>query len=278
MSISLKAALGVAGLAIATTAAAQVTFYSGDDFRGHQFTANGEVRNLERLGFNDRASSAVVNGGSWQVCSDAFFNGHCVVLRPGEYASLDRMGLEDKISSVRPVGDRYGSNDRGYDRDRAYVAQGDRDRAYVAQGGYDWHRRQGERLFEARVTDVRAVVGPPDQRCWVERQDFSGNANVPGAIAGAVIGGILGHQIGGGTGQDLATAGGAVAGAAIGANVGDGNGGYGRDVQRCASVPNYDRPDYWDVTYEFRGRIHHVQTTAPPGPTIAVNRDGEPRL
>ena len=270
MSISLKAALGVAGLAIATTAAAQVTFYSRDDFHGQQFTANGEVRNLERLGFNDRASSAVVNGGAWQVCSDSFFNGHCVVLRPGEYPSLNQMGLEDKISSVRPVGDRYGYNDRGYDRG---------DRAYVAQGGYDWHRRQGERLFEARVTDVRAVLGPPDQQCWVERQDFTSNANVPGAIAGAVIGGILGHQIGGGTGQDVATAGGAVAGAAIGANVGDGNGGYySRDVQRCASVPSNERPDYWDVTYEFRGRIHHVQMTAPPGPTIAVNRDGEPRL
>jgi uncharacterized protein YcfJ len=269
MGISLKAALGVAGLAVATTAAAQVTFYSRDDFGGQQFTANGPVRNFERLGFNDRASSAIVNGGNWQVCSDAFFNGRCVVLQPGEYPSLGQMGLADKISSVRPVGDRYGYNDRGH---------GDRGRAYVAQGGYDWHRRGDERLYDARVTDVRAVVGPPDQRCWIERRDFTGNANVPGAIAGAVIGGILGHQIGGGTGQDLATAGGAVAGAALGANIGDGGNDYGRDVQRCASVPNYDRPDYWDVTYEFRGRIHHVQTTAPPGPTITVNRDGEPRL
>ena len=121
---------------------------------------------------------------------------------------------------------------------------------------------------------MRAVVGPPEQRCWVERRDF--NANVPGAIAGAVIGGILGHQIGGGHGQDIATAGGAVAGAAVGGSVGS-NYGYGQDVQRCTNVTS-DRPDYWDVTYVFRDREHRVQMTAPPGPTITVNRDGEPRV
>src|SRR5689334_11223497 len=149
MSISLKAAVGVAGLVMATTAAAQVTFYSRDDFHGRQFTANGQVRNMDRSGFNDRASSAIVNDGNWQVCSDAYFNGQCVVLQPGEYPNLDRMGLGDKISSVRPVGDRYGSNDRY--RDRGYG-----DRAYVAQGGYDWHRRDGERLYDVPVSAVHA--------------------------------------------------------------------------------------------------------------------------
>lgn len=128
---------------------------------------------------------------------------------------------------------------------------------------------------EARVTSVRAVVGPPEQRCWIERREFTGNPNVPGAIAGAVIGGILGHQIGGGRGQDIATAGGAVAGAAIGSNVGGGV--YGQDVERCTQVSGYDRPDYWDVTYAFRGKEHRVQLSAPPGPTITVNSDGEPR-
>jgi beta/gamma crystallin/glycine zipper 2TM protein len=264
MSFSLKAAMGIAGLAIATTAAAQVTLYSHDDFRGRQFTANGTVRNLDRTGFNDRASSVIVNGGNWQVCSDAYFNGHCVILQPGEYPSLDQFGLENRISSIRPVGERYGYN--GYDRDRAYVAE---------RGGYDWHRREGERLFEAPVTSVHAVVGPPEQRCWVEPGQIS-DANVPGAIAGAVIGGILGHQIGNGHGRDAATAGGAVAGAALGANIGGGGTYYG-DVQRCASVPSSEQPDYFDVTYSFRGIVHHVQMTSPPGPTITVNRDGEPR-
>ena len=78
--------------------------------------------------------------------------------------------------------------------------------------------------------------------------------NVPGAVVGAILGGVLGHQVGGGHGSDIATAGGAVAGAAIGANTGGGSYGreYSQNVQRCATVPS-GRPDYWDVTYDFRG-------------------------
>ena len=258
----LKTAMGIVGLVFATQAAAQVTFYSRDDFRGQSFTTDREIRNMERQGFNDRASSAVVRGGSWQVCEDARFEGRCVVLQPGDYPSLADMGLSNEISSVRAVEGRY-----GYNNDN---------RRYVARN--DYARRTDEPVFEARVTSVRAVVGPPEQRCWVERRDFSGNANVPGAIAGAVIGGILGHQIGGGRGQDIATAGGAVAGAAIGSNVGRDGGGYSQDVQRCTDVSRSDNPDYWDVTYEFRGSEHRVQMSAPPGPTILVNRDGEPRV
>jgi len=36
--------------------------------------------------------------------------------------------------------------------------------------------------------------------------------------------------------------------------------------------------DYWDVTYNFRGYEHYVQTTSPPGRTILVNAHGEPRV
>jgi uncharacterized protein YcfJ len=47
-------------------------------------------------------------------------------------------------------------------------------------------------------------------------------------------------------------------------------------VQRCADQPAQG-PAYWDVTYFFRGQEHHVQMTAPPGNTVTVNRQGEPR-
>jgi uncharacterized protein YcfJ len=262
MSMSLKAAVGVVSLVAATTAAAQVTLYSHEDFHGQQFTADRTVHNLEHLGFNDRATSAVVDGGRWQVCEDAEFQGRCVILQPGEYPSLDRMGLENEISSIRPVGDRYGYND-----DRRH------DRAYVAQG----YGRESERLYEAPVTSVHAVVGPPEQRCWVERGEYRGEVNVPGAVAGAVIGGVLGNQIGHGTGRGLATAGGAIAGGAIGSSIG--NEGYGGgDVERCRTVGRYDHPDYWDVTYSFRGEQHRVQMASPPGSTITVNAEGEPRM
>jgi uncharacterized protein YcfJ len=148
---------------------------------------------------------------------------------------------------------------------------------------YNYNRRDNERLYEANVTSVRAVVGPPEQRCWVEREQVvqdRGGSNVPGAVAGAVIGGILGHQIGHGGGRDVATVGGAVVGAAVGSNVGRDGGQqvYTQDVQHCASSPSQARPEYWDVTYNFRGLEHRMQVTTPPGATITVNERGEPRM
>jgi uncharacterized protein YcfJ len=147
----------------------------------------------------------------------------------------------------------------------------------------DYRRRENERLYEAKVTYVRAVVGPPQQRCWVEptlvESRATGAVNVPGAIVGGVIGGIIGHQIGGGRGQDIATGVGVLGGAAVGANVGRGSEGlvYSQNVTRCDYVPTSAYPDYWDVTYVFAGREHRAQMTLPPGPTIWVNAQGEPR-
>jgi uncharacterized protein YcfJ len=155
--------------------------------------------------------------------------------------------------------------------------------AAAPPAAYDYRRRENEPLYEAPVTSVRAVVGPPQQRCWVERQVVdtgSSGINVPGAIVGGVVGGILGHQIGSGRGQDVATGIGAVGGAVVGANVGRDAPGtvYTQDVQRCENISTGAPLDYWDVTYTFRGYEHHVQTTSPPGRSILVNAQGEPRV
>lgn len=151
--------------------------------------------------------------------------------------------------------------------------------ATAAPAVYDYRRRPNEALYEAPVTSVRAVVGPPQQRCWVERQvvDTGTGINVPGAIVGGVVGGILGHQIGSGRGQDWATGIGAATGAVVGANVPPATV-YTQDVQRCETVPTAGGLDYWDVTYNFRGYEHHVQTTNAPGGTVLVNAQGEPRI
>jgi len=269
MNPVLRNVLALSAVAIAAQASAQVTFYERSDFGGRSFTTERRVGNFDRYGFNDRASSVVVTHDRWEVCEDAGFRGHCVVLRPGSYPSLAAMGLNNSVSSVRSVsGDARISEDRY--APLPPVAAYD-----------DFHRRHGERLYQANVLQVRAVVGPPEQRCWTEQQAVTTqqrNPNVPGAIAGAVIGGILGHQVGGGFGRDVATAGGVVAGAAVGSRAGD-----GREVttlqpvQRCTTMPASSRPDYWDVTYNFRGLEHRVQMTAPPGATVTVNGNGEPR-
>jgi len=265
MNASLRNALGIAGLFVAAQAGAQITLYSGEEFQGQSVTTDRAIGNFGRSDFNDRASSAVVSGGRWEVCQDAHFEGRCMVLRPGNYPSLGAMGLDNKISSVREV-----------QRQAAIAAP-----QYAPYG--DFRPRGNERLFEVPVTSVHAVVGPPEQRCWIEREQVvenRGDASVPGAIAGAVIGGIIGHQIGGGRGRDVATAGGAVGGAVIGSQVGRQAGGsqvVDRDVQRCASVQNSERIAYWDVTYHFRGQEHHVQMAQAPGGTLTVNELGEPR-
>lgn len=269
MNATLRNALAVAGVALTTQAAGQVTFYEREGFEGRSFTTNELVRNFERYGFNDRASSVVVLRNPWEVCDDSRFTGRCVVLSPGQYPSLAAMGLNDRISSARMV-----SRDSRVEDSRYTPSP-------VAVDDYRWHGH--ERLYEASVTSVRAVLGPPERRCWVEHEQIveeQSSANVPGAIAGAIIGGILGHQVGGGRGKDIATAGGAVAGAAVGANVGRSGGGQQvrtQDVERCASVPREGPPDYWDVTYTFRGQEHRMQMKTRPGATVTVNDRGEPR-
>jgi len=248
---------------------AQVIFYEGKDFQGRSFTTNKPIGNLKRYGFNDRASSVVVMSDRWEVCENPKFNGRCAVLRPGRYPSLAAMGLNDRVSSVRTV-----SRDARIDDSRYAPAP-------VAE--HDYRRRNDERLYQADVTSVHAVLGPPEQRCWVEQEQVpqeKSKANVPGALAGALIGGILGHQVGNGRGNDLATVGGAVAGAAVGANVGRSGGqpATTQDVKRCENVPSQARPDHWDVTYSFRGQEHRVQMTTPPGSSVTVNAQGEPRV
>ncbi|MBU4519174.1 MAG: glycine zipper 2TM domain-containing protein [Gammaproteobacteria bacterium] len=146
----------------------------------------------------------------------------------------------------------------------------------------DFRRRQNEPLFEAEVLSVRAVMGQSQQRCWIEREQVQQRQapNVGGALVGAVIGGVIGHQIGGGSGRDIATAGGVVAGAAIGSQVGRdryGNQVSTQDVQRCTNNNVSSEPAYYDVTYRFRGNTHRAQMLSPPGRSITVNRDGEPR-
>lgn len=260
---------GLAAAAATLPALAQITFYEEPNFGGRSLTTNGSVSNLRGSNFNDRASSVVVRSQRWEVCVDQRYAGRCTVLRPGQYASLQAMGLNDQVSSVRAVAGNARDDDLSY-------------APYPAVPG-DYRRRDRERVYQATVSDVRAVYGDAGQRCWTEREEVSDDRRdnrVPGTVIGAVIGGILGHQIGGGTGRALATAGGAVAGGMVGNNIGRNSNGeqvVTRDVQRCEARPAAQTPAYWDVTYEFRGRLHHVQLATPPGATVTVNANGEPR-
>src|SRR5947209_15453642 len=145
MNRTLKMALGVAGLVVAANAAAQVTFYEREGLRGRSFDADQPVQNFDRYGFNDRAASAEVRGGRWEVCENARFEGRCVVLQPGRYNDLGTVGLKFQISSVRPLD---GMADAGrYQDNRAYHNR--------ANGAYD-NRAYGN--GDNRGYDNRAYV------------------------------------------------------------------------------------------------------------------------
>jgi len=257
--------LGLGAIIVAQQVGAQLTLYEHEGLRGQVFTADRPINDLERYGFNDRASSAVVQRGEWEVCEHANWQGNCIVLRPGQYPSLAAMGMSNRISSFRRV-------------------EGPPRYSYAppppAPAPYPYYLQHGETLYTADVVAVRAVLGTPQQRCWVEqRQVVTDNSpNVPGAIIGGVVGGVLGHQIGNGRGNDVATAVGAVGGAAIGANVNRGAQTSTQNIQRCEAVPGTAKPQYWDVTYVFRGVQHRAQLSFAPGATISVNGRGEPRV
>jgi uncharacterized protein YcfJ len=263
----LKAAFAASALVLASQAMAQVVLYEREGFRGRSVVINSEMRNVERRALGDKAESAVVERGRWEVCEERRFQGRCAVLRRGNYPDLRASGLDWDIASIRPA--REG---RRYDMEPQASAGGD----------YAYRRRASERVTEVPIRDVRAIMGAANQRCWVERQAVpaaSTNANVGGAVAGAIIGGILGHQIGGGSGRDAATVAGVVGGAAIGNNVGRNSAQQyaTQDVQRCQTVQG--APAYYEVTYNYRGALHTAQMSAPPaGNTIIVNERGEPRM
>ncbi len=271
MKNMLSMAIALATVAFVGQASAELVVYEHNNYGGQSFTTTRNVQNFKNQGFNDQASSAIVLRNRWEVCSDVRFGGRCVVLRPGRYPSLGAMGLNDRISSVRVVRSETQFDDNRYAPPAEYV--------------YDNHRRRDERTFEAQVVSVRAVLTQDNRQCWIEREQVGrqyrdNGKNVPGAIAGAVLGGILGHQIGGGKGRDFATLAGVIAGASAGSNVDRNNNGgrvYTQNVQRCSGRYGGNQPQYWDVIYNFRGQEHRMQTSYPPGRTVTVNRQGEPR-
>ena len=63
MNRKLRYGLAVLGLAAAGAASANITFYERENFGGREFNVDQTVNNFADTRFNDRARSAVVDGG-----------------------------------------------------------------------------------------------------------------------------------------------------------------------------------------------------------------------
>ncbi|HYT98609.1 MAG TPA: beta/gamma crystallin-related protein [Casimicrobiaceae bacterium] len=89
--------------------AGEATLFADRDFKGNAMTVRGPSPNLERIGYNDTASSLVVRTGVWEVCDKPYFEGHCMQLQPGEYSSFGT-NVNDRVASLREVTQRIGGS------------------------------------------------------------------------------------------------------------------------------------------------------------------------
>jgi len=78
-----------------------ITLFDSQGLTGRSVTLGGPVANFDDLRFNDRASSAIVARGTWQICTDANFSSNCETFRPGRYDSIG--GVTGRASSARPI-------------------------------------------------------------------------------------------------------------------------------------------------------------------------------
>ena len=79
----------------------RLVLFNDVGFRGGSFVVDNTTPMLRALG--NRARSVKAYGGAWELCDGDQFKGRCVVIT-GSEPDLGRVGLRDKVSSVRPVG------------------------------------------------------------------------------------------------------------------------------------------------------------------------------
>jgi Beta/Gamma crystallin len=104
--------IGMFMITAGSAAADSITLYQGDNYRGRQLTVDRALASFPGTGFNDRAKSAVVHEGRWEICYDANFRGSCGVLEPGAYPELGEYA--GRISSLRPVNSRQSEHRPDY--------------------------------------------------------------------------------------------------------------------------------------------------------------------
>jgi hypothetical protein len=92
----------------------RLVLFDDTGFRGRSFVVDTMTPTLRAL--SNRAGSAKVYGGAWELCDGAGFRGRCQTVGDS-VPDLARIGLRDRVSSARPVGRGQGGRDRD-DRDR----------------------------------------------------------------------------------------------------------------------------------------------------------------
>ncbi len=106
-----------------------IVLYEYPGLTGRAVTVDRPVADFSSIGFNDRAQSAYVNSGNWQLCSDADFSSTCEVFRPGRWENLG--GVTGQVSSARTIDVGGSGSGSGSGRDRPGGAGGHGGKARV---------------------------------------------------------------------------------------------------------------------------------------------------
>jgi hypothetical protein len=78
-----------------------MTVFQHPTFEGGSQNFTAAIADLSEVGINDAISSLQIHAGRWEVCEDPHFR-RCVFVE-GDAPDLKPLGLNDEISSVRPV-------------------------------------------------------------------------------------------------------------------------------------------------------------------------------
>lgn len=81
----------------------RVSLYLNTNYRGGGRTFATDIPDLARYGLANRVSSVYVRSGAWQLCTRAYYGGRCVTLRSAATPNLARLGINDKVRSLRRV-------------------------------------------------------------------------------------------------------------------------------------------------------------------------------
>lgn len=108
----LRAMMLAAALVAVPAAAEQIILYERSNFTGRHLTIERDLANLDDFGFGNRASSAYVMSGTWELCTGRRYQGSCQTVTPGGYRTLGNQS--NRVSSIRPVHDWGGGGWDGW--------------------------------------------------------------------------------------------------------------------------------------------------------------------
>jgi len=80
--------------------APRLVLFDQRNFRGQSVQVDEATTSLS--GFDGRAESVQVEGGTWEICTEASYRGRCVVVS-ADASDLGRIGLRNNVGSARPV-------------------------------------------------------------------------------------------------------------------------------------------------------------------------------